>query len=159
MRRSFLIMRTMLTVCCLVVLWAGAVRAADVQEGGSALLLDSIAAQSGKPVLVNFFASWCPPCKEEIPGLVSLRSQYAADDVAIIGVSLDESRSALDRMIQDFGINYPVIRGNRELAGTFGVTGIPRLLVYSAEGKLVSDHLGYMTEEELRQLIDANIVK
>ncbi|MFV0420764.1 TlpA family protein disulfide reductase [Oleidesulfovibrio sp.] len=157
-KSRFSLIRLMVVLCVVLALPVLA-SAEGVKEGGSSTLLKAIAAENGKPVLVNFFASWCPPCKDEIPGIIAMRSKYSTDQVAIIGVSLDESRSALDNMINDLGINYPVIRGNQELARTFGITGIPRLLVYSAEGKLASDHIGYMAEDELQQLIEKNLVK
>ncbi len=143
----------------LLVVGAGAGAQAQMQEGGPLLLSKLVAEQQGKPVLVNFFASWCPPCKEEIPGLVAVRKHYSLEDVAIIGVALDDTRSNVTSLVKSMGVNYPVILGNNALGKAFGIRSIPHMVVYSAQGDKVLEHTGLLTEAQLRSLVEQYLVK
>lgn len=100
----------------------------------------------GKWVLVNFWATWCPPCLEEIPDLISLHDNKK-NNIVVLGVALD-SRNA--KQVSDFAdsmmVNYPIILGDRKMAAQVGpVDGLPTTYLYNPQGKLVAHQLGAIT--------------
>ncbi len=117
----------------------------------------------GKVVLLDFWATWCPPCRNSIPELVSLQDRYGDEGLVIIGISLDDPEKADDRFLIAFKernrINYPLVRG----AGVFRVVedyfgdeklGIPTMFVIDRDGVVVERHVGFIPgalEESLRR--------
>lgn len=132
----------------------GAAVAGAVPEAAAADLLKMIRAERGKVVVVNFFASWCPPCKEEIPDLIELRSKVAAEHMTLLGISVDEDPKQLEAMVDSIPFNYPVYRGVKDLPEVFAISSIPRLLIYDKSGKLVIDHVGLADPSALAAKID-----
>jgi thiol-disulfide isomerase/thioredoxin len=128
--------------------------ATTVEEMGSGELLRRVTAAKGKVVIVNFFASWCPPCLEEIPGLISVRARYPEDKVALYGISLDDNPRQLADFMSRTPFNYPVWKGKEELQRFFNVSSIPQLLVYDRQGKLVANHVGLVEADELGKFVD-----
>ncbi|MFN3660878.1 MAG: TlpA family protein disulfide reductase [Brevinematales bacterium] len=99
----------------------------------------------GKVVLLNFWATWCPPCQAEIPDLVRLYKEFA-DRLVIIGVSLDRGPHARE-LVQDFykkfGMNYPVIMGTDQMVMRYGgVSAIPTSFVIDRQGRIVEKIVG-----------------
>lgn len=111
----------------------------------------------GKVVVVNFWASWCPPCREEIPGLVRIQHKFAANGLQVVGIAVDsaeKSRQAAGEM----GISYPVLVAEvqiidvtRRLGNRAG--GLPFTVVLDREGRLVTTHLGLLSEAQLERLV------
>jgi thiol-disulfide isomerase/thioredoxin len=99
----------------------------------------------GKVVVLDFWATWCPPCRAEIPGLVALQKKYAGRGLSVIGVSLDERGPAVVKpFMERFAINYPVVMGNdKVLADYGGISAIPTTFVIDRDGNLVAAHQGY----------------
>lgn len=120
----------------------------------STALLDMITMNKGKVVLVNFFATWCPPCREEIPGLVSLSKAYPADKVVIIGVSLDENPALLPAFMKKLGVNYSVFHASMDVPALYGITTIPHNVIYDRAGKLSVNAAGYVEEADIKNYID-----
>ena len=118
-----------------------------------AALLDMIALNKGKVVVVNFFATWCPPCKEEIPGLVSIASTYPSDQVAVIGVSVDQKASLVPPFIKPLKVNYPVFHAGNDVASAFGIRTIPHNVIYDAQGNMSANVTGFVTENDLKEYI------
>ncbi|MFY9529923.1 MAG: TlpA disulfide reductase family protein [Candidatus Acidiferrales bacterium] len=126
----------------------------------------STAALKGKVVLINFWATWCPPCREEIPELIELQSEYK-DQLQIVGVSLDDLPP---EQVKEFalreGINYPIIMASREILQEYGgAPALPTNFVVNTEGRVVQKHVGLFSieiyEREIRSLaglpVDAKI--
>jgi thiol-disulfide isomerase/thioredoxin len=117
----------------------------------------STAALRGKVVLVNFWATWCPPCREEIPDLVALQDRYK-DHLQIIGISQDSgSVEDVRRFAAEHRINYPTVMSTPEIEALFpGVYALPTTFVLDREGKLAQKHIGLLnaavTETETRSL-------
>jgi thiol-disulfide isomerase/thioredoxin len=117
----------------------------------------SSTALRGKVVLVNFWATWCPPCRAEIPDLVALQAQYR-DRLQIIGVSQDEgSIEVVKRFAEQQRMNYPIVMMTPELEKAFaGVSALPTSFVIDREGRIVQRHVGMLnatvTEQEMRAL-------
>jgi thiol-disulfide isomerase/thioredoxin len=125
-----------------------------VDLDGRAITTDSVA---GKVVLLNFWATWCGPCREEIPMLAALQTHYG-DRLAIIGLSIDESSAEdVKAFAAGLGVNYPVVMSTRELEAQFGgITAVPSTFVVNPKGQIVQRHLGVLrgprTEHEVRVL-------
>ena len=117
-----------------------------------------------KVTLVNFWATWCGPCREEIPDLIKLQARYP-DHLQVIGVSADEGPvEVVEDFATKFGINYPIVMLTPELSGAFpGVMALPTSFIVDPEGRVVQTHVGLvnagMLEQETRFLaeLDANI--
>jgi thiol-disulfide isomerase/thioredoxin len=116
----------------------------------------STVALKGKVIIVNFWASWCPPCREEIPELVDLQNKYK-DQVQIIGVSMDEDASPaeVNAFAAKAGINYPVVMG-KDIAGEYGgVPALPTSFVVNKDGGVVQKHVGILQPEEIEAEVRA----
>ena len=109
--------------------------------------------QKGKWVLVNFWAPWCPPCLEEMPGLDALQKQH--QDMLVIGVAVMYRKTQeVTDVIQAQSVSYPIVLGNEDIASDFGeMKGMPTSFLYSPSGKLVGQHDGPLTQQDVEQAI------
>ena len=112
----------------------------------------------GKVVLLNFWATWCPPCREEIPEMISLANRYK-DRLQIIGISMDDGPPEEVRAFaKQIGINYPVVMWSREIIREYGgVPALPTSFIINPEGRVVQKHVGLYSEDvyeiEVRALL------
>lgn len=117
----------------------------------------STAALRGKVVIINFWATWCPPCREEIPDLIALQDKYK-DQLQIIGISQDSgSLEEVRRFAAEHRMNYPNIMSTPEIEALFpGIYALPTSFILDREGKLAQKHVGLLnaavTETETRSL-------
>jgi thiol-disulfide isomerase/thioredoxin len=124
----------------------------------------SLAGLRGKVVIVNFWATWCPPCREEIPDLIALQSKYK-DQLQVIGVSQDEApASMVAQFASEHAMNYPVVMDTPELERLFtNIHALPTSFVIDRDGRIAQRHVGMLnaslTETEMRVLagLDANV--
>lgn len=97
----------------------------------------------GKIVLLDFWATWCAPCRDEIPRFVQLQDKYGADGLQIIGISMDDSAEPVRQFCRDFHINYPVALGGAKLGELYGgVFGLPIAFLIDRNGRILSKHIG-----------------
>jgi thiol-disulfide isomerase/thioredoxin len=112
----------------------------------------ALADHAGRIVVVDFWATWCEPCKQQIPVLNQFHRRHP--DVAVLGVAVDAGgREAVAPFAEEHGIAYPVLLGSESLARDYGVPGFPALAVVDARGLLDSLHLGVITPEELEEAV------
>lgn len=109
-----------------------------------------------KVVLVNFFTTWCPPCRQEIPSLNKLQDEYSAKGFSVIGISLDESSSRIVvKFMKKMEINYPVAMADDEVTRDFGgVIGIPTSILVDQKGDIAKRYDGYAPHDLLKRDID-----
>ncbi len=113
----------------------------------------------GKVVLLNFWATWCPPCRAEIPDLIRLQTKYA-DRLLIVGLSTDaEGKETVRSFVEEAGINYRIGMSTPELEAKFGgILGLPTTFLVDTRGRVVQKHIGFANPElyemEIRALLD-----
>ena len=117
----------------------------------------------GKIVILDFWATWCPPCREGIPDLVELKEKYGDEDFEVIGISLDgvtrggQTLNDVGPFIDDFDINYPIVLGDENIMNSYGgIRSIPTSFVIDREGNIVSSYVGLAPissyEEDIRRI-------
>ncbi|MCF7687715.1 MAG: TlpA family protein disulfide reductase [Cephaloticoccus sp.] len=115
----------------------------------------SFAQFKGKVVVVDFWATWCPPCREEIPGYVELQNKYGSDGLVIVGVSMDRGGPDVVRQFaKKFGINYVMLMGDNDTVEAFGgFNAIPTTFLIDREGNIRHMKTGSMETSSYEQLI------
>jgi peroxiredoxin len=103
-----------------------------------------LAAFRGKIVVVNFWATWCPPCVEEMPSLERLHRALGNEGLVVLSISGDEDESALRRFVSEHGVSFPVLRdpGGRLAASSYRTTGYPETFVIDGQGLLAESVIG-----------------
>ena len=103
----------------------------------------SLAGYRGKVVLLNFWATWCGPCLEELPTFARWQQQYGGAGLRIIGVSMDDDAKPVQKFLARQPVGYPVVMGDTQLARTYGgVLGLPVTYLIDADGNVASHYLG-----------------
>ena len=127
---------------CLFFFWAATCFAAPVHEVDYSGLIGKIGAEKGKVVVVNFWATWCLPCRMEIPDLIKIRNQFSEKDVAVFGVSIDQEIGSITEFSRLSGINYTLLHARDDVSIGFELRGIPRTVIYNRKEEKVVDRLG-----------------
>lgn len=109
----------------------------------------------GKWVLINYWATWCPPCLEEVPDLVALYDERKGKDLVMIGVAVDyKSEQEVARFVDDMLISYPIVLGTPKVIQAIGSAEVlPSTYIYNPQGKLVKIKHGLVTKQYIENLI------
>ncbi|MFI3195514.1 MAG: TlpA disulfide reductase family protein [Methylococcaceae bacterium] len=116
----------------------------------------------GKIRVINFWATWCPPCRKEIPDFIALQQAYADKGVIVLGIAIDDQR-AVSEFLQDIHINYPILMASdvgialtRQLGNTLSV--LPFTLIVDPQGKILHRHYGEFSKEKLIDIINPLLI-
>jgi len=97
----------------------------------------------GKVVLIDFWASWCVPCREETPHFVQLQNKYGNRGLEIIGISMDDDAEPARKFSEEFHMNYPIVMGNAKIGEAYGgVLGVPIAFLVDRHGRIAAKHTG-----------------
>jgi cytochrome c biogenesis protein CcmG/thiol:disulfide interchange protein DsbE len=123
----------------------------DLVDGSQFTLSDL----RGQVAVVNFWATWCPPCEEELPRLQAVWDEYQEEGVAFVGVVYQDQMPAVQGAIARFGLTYPVgLDGSERIANSYGITGVPETFVIDREGQVAYLHIGPVGSDELTAEIE-----
>src|SRR5277367_3638025 len=109
----------------------------------------------GKAVLLNFWATWCGPCRIEMPWFVDLQNQYGAQGLQIVGVAMDDSsKDDIAKFVKDMGVNYPILIGKDSVGDQYGgVPALPQSFLIARDGKIVDKIVGLRGKSEIEDAI------
>lgn len=128
----------------------------------------SLAEFKGRVVLVNFWATWCGPCRVEIPWLVAMQQKYEPQGFTVLGLAMDDEEEAVaspfvakERFTvsgKQLPMNYPILIGTSDVADKFGgLLGFPTSVLVSKDGKIITHTTGIIREEEISKLVESEL--
>jgi cytochrome c biogenesis protein CcmG/thiol:disulfide interchange protein DsbE len=104
----------------------------------------------GHVVLLNFWASWCVPCREEMPDLEAAQQRYKAQGLDIVGMNVNETREVAQAFVDELGVTFPIVLDDKaQTTGSFGVSGLPVSFLIDREGVIVYRHIGQFHPNEI----------
>ncbi len=120
--------------------------------GGTTMRLSDL---RGKAVLLNFWATWCGPCKIEMPWFVDFQKQYGSQGLQIVGVAMDDaSKEDIGKFAKDMGVNYPILIGKEAVGEQYGgVNALPETFLIGRDGKIVDKIIGLEGKAEIEDAI------
>ena len=127
-----------------------------------------LASMKGKVVLVNFWATWCEPCRGEIPILIGLQQKYSGKGFTLLGAAMDdEGKKVVEPFVkttqfsvggQPSTMNYPIVLGNDDIASQFGgLLGMPTSFLISRDGKIVKKYMGSLNENQIVKDVESQL--
>lgn len=123
----------------------------------------SSASLKGKAYIVNFFASWCPPCRAEIPDMVKVQQKYASRGFTFVGVAVNEKVPNVRNFMKQNGMTWPVLMATPALIRAYdgmiagGITGIPTSFVVDASGRVTGAIVGPRSLEQFERIVNASL--
>ena len=118
-------------------------------------LQTTISAAKDQIVIVDFWATWCSPCKKQVPVLSDLFEKYKAKGVTVIGVAMDYNLKDVRKFVNKSGIKYPVYMGDDDIGYVYKLKSVPTMHIYDKSGDLIEKHTGFINKDGLEQIIEA----
>jgi len=110
----------------------------------------------GKVVVLDFWATWCAPCRTEIPHFVKLQEQYGEQGLQVVGISMDDTAKPVREFYREFKMNYPVAVGNEQVAEAYGgVLGLPVTFLIGRDGRIAAKYVGEVQRSTLEQGVES----
>ena len=116
----------------------------------------SLSEFKGKVIILDFWATWCVPCKAEIPDFIALQEKYGAQGLQVIGLSVDDTQSKAKQYVTEMKMNYPVLlaEGKEDILKAYDpIPSIPVSIIIDRQGKIVARHLGIATRDVFENAI------
>lgn len=113
----------------------------------------SLKESAGKVVVLNFWATWCEPCRTEVPYLIKLRGEFGGKGLSVAGVTLDEGTDVVKKFVAEYKVDYPILIPPVDSPWT-KLDNTPTTLVIDRDGRLAQKYIGAVPEEELRRDIE-----
>jgi Thiol-disulfide isomerase and thioredoxins len=126
----------------------------DIPKVGVQDFKNMIESNRGKVLIINFWATWCAPCVKEFPGLMNLRKEFSEDDLTIIGISMDYGMRPVENFVKVNKVNFPIVLDDESIGSMLEIKNIPRTLIYNRAGEKILDHLGFISEESFRHVVE-----
>ena len=113
----------------------------------------------GKAVLLNFWATWCAPCKIEMPWFVELQNQYGREGLQVVGVAMDDaSKEDIAKFAKDMGVNYPILIGKESVGDQYGgIPALPETFFIGRDGKMVDKIIGLKGKGEIEESVKKSL--
>ncbi|MFC1898978.1 peroxiredoxin family protein [Chloroflexota bacterium] len=109
----------------------------------------SLGGLQGSPVLINFWATWCPPCRSEMPYIQEIYEDWADEGLVVLAVNIEEDHKTAEEFMQDNNLSFTVLLDeSREVAGSYGISGIPTTFFVGINGMIQDTHIGAFSNTE-----------
>lgn len=146
-------------ILALMTLVVAGAQAADFKVTDTTGKTHTLSGYKGKWVLVNYWATWCPPCLEEIPDLITLH-ETKKNNLVVIGIAMDYKSA---KQVTDFAdgllVTYPIVLGTPKIVSQIGpMQGLPTTYLFNPEGKMVAHQVGALTRESVESFINSKKV-
>ena|SRR3990172_4823245 len=117
----------------------------------------ALSSHKGKVILLNFWATWCGPCRVEIPGFVELYKEYESQGLVVLGLSVDDPVSKLKTFGEELKMNYPILIGDGrdDVKNAFPLIGLPTTFIIGRDGNICTKHTGLALKEQLEPIVQS----
>jgi thiol-disulfide isomerase/thioredoxin len=155
-------MKVLLSILCIILAFVFTADVSAQQKKAANFALKSAEGKTfelnkyhGKIVIVNFWATWCGPCRREIPDFIELYRKYKGQGLEIIGISVDEDGwESVTPYVKESGINYPIVLQDDKVVKNYGsFSGIPTTFIVDGNGTILFEQTGTMTKAQLESKI------
>jgi cytochrome c biogenesis protein CcmG/thiol:disulfide interchange protein DsbE len=142
-----------------IVLGQGKEQAPNFSLKNAAGQVVELAKLHGKVVVVNFWATWCGPCRAEIPGMLEVYREYKGKGLEIVGISVDrDGWQVINPLVKKLNITYPVVLGNGDVTDAWGgVDAIPTTVIVDRNGRVLLRHVGSMPKEDFEKAVKSSL--
>lgn len=151
-------MKKALVILLFIICLPSIVFGAGISVINNEQLTEIIEKNRGKVVMLNFFASWCPPCRIEMPELVKLRQEIPEDKFFIASLSVEDNAAQVNTFLEQAKVDYPVYMVKKDVTDKFNVNSVPHNVFFSKEGKQVISEPGMAEASIFKNIVD-NLLK